>query len=80
MIRKLNLSLLLQLMVIFAAIGWAGVGFGGELPFLTIGTGNTTGVYYSAGHAVAKVYNPSGGRAWLPIGRRSQQRIGRQYQ
>ena len=36
----------------------AGVCFGGNLPFVTIGTGNTTGVYYSAGHAVAKVYNP----------------------
>ena len=57
--RKLNLSLLSQLMVLFAALGWAGVCFGDKLPFLTIGTGNTTGVYYSAGHAVAKVYNPS---------------------
>jgi hypothetical protein len=41
-------------------LGWTGVCFGGDLPFLTIGTGNTTGVYYSAGHAVSKVYNPSG--------------------
>ena len=57
--RKLNLSLLSQLMVLFAALGWAGVCFGDKLPFLTIGTGNTTGVYYPAGHAVAKVYNPS---------------------
>jgi TRAP transporter TAXI family solute receptor len=57
--RKLNLSLLSQLMVLTAGIGWAGVSFGSKLPFLTIGTGNTTGVYYSAGHAVAKVYNPS---------------------
>jgi hypothetical protein len=57
--RKLNLSLLSQLMVLFAALGWAGVCFGDKLPFVTIGTGNTTGVYYSAGHAVAKVYNPS---------------------
>lgn len=56
--RKLNLSLLSQLMVILAAIGWAGVCFGDKLSFLTIGTGNTTGVYYSAGHAVAKVFNP----------------------
>lgn len=59
MTRKLNLSLLTQLMAILAALGWAGLSFGGKLPFLTIGTGNTTGVYYSAGHAVAKVYNPS---------------------
>ena len=56
--RKLNLSLLSQLMVILAALGWAGVSFGGKLPFLIIGTGNTTGVYYSAGHAVAKVFKP----------------------
>ena len=56
--RKLNLSLPSQLMVLLAAIVWAGVCFGGKLPFLTIGTGNTTGVYYSAGHAVAKVFNP----------------------
>jgi TRAP transporter TAXI family solute receptor len=56
--RKLNLALLAQLTVLFAALGWAGVCFGDKLPFLTIGTGNTTGVYYSAGHAVAKVYNP----------------------
>jgi hypothetical protein len=56
--RKLNLSSLSQLMVLLAALVWAGVCFGGELPFLTIGTGNTTGVYYSAGHAVAKVFNP----------------------
>jgi TRAP transporter TAXI family solute receptor len=60
MIRKLNLSLLSRLMVLFAALGWAGVCFGDKLPWVTIGTGNTTGVYYSAGHAVAKVYNPSG--------------------
>ena len=58
--RTLNLSLLAQLIVLLAALGWTGMCFGGELPFLTIGTGNTTGVYYSAGHAVAKVYNPSG--------------------
>jgi TRAP transporter TAXI family solute receptor len=58
----LNLSLLSQLILLFAGLGWAGVCFGGKLPFLTIGTGNTTGVYYSAGHAVAKVYNPSGSK------------------
>jgi TRAP transporter TAXI family solute receptor len=58
--RKLNLLLLAQFMVLFAALGWAGVCLGAKLPFLTIGTGNTTGVYYSAGHAVAKVYNPNG--------------------
>jgi TRAP transporter TAXI family solute receptor len=56
--QKLNLALLAQLTVLFAALGWAGVCFGDKLPFLTIGTGNTTGVYYSAGHAVAKVFNP----------------------
>jgi TRAP transporter TAXI family solute receptor len=56
--KKLNLSLLSQLIVLFAALGWAGVCFGDKLPFFTIGTGNTTGVYYSAGHAVAKIFNP----------------------
>ena len=57
--RKLNLFLLSQLIMLVAVLGWAGVCFGDKLPFLTIGTGNTTGVYYSAGHAVAKIYNPS---------------------
>ncbi len=56
--RKLSLSLLSQLMILLAVTVWAGVCFGGKMPFVTIGTGNTTGVYYSAGHAVAKVYNP----------------------
>ena len=56
--NKWSLPRLSRFMALLAVLVLAGVCFGSNLPFVTIGTGNTTGVYYSAGHAVAKVYNP----------------------
>lgn len=43
---------------LFGILMLSGIGFAQESgkPFITIGTGGTTGVYYAAGHAVAKVF------------------------
>ncbi len=59
MLRKTLPYYLMLIGVLCLSLMLAGTGLADKLPFLTTGTGNTTGVYYSAGHAVAKVFNPN---------------------